>query len=171
VELIELPDLCRVVAKDYTFTWPQGDSEAFIHLLAEKFPSKEKSIHGFISELTNVAEEAAKPFDRSSILAKLLFPVTHRAMWGIRKLTPAQLLDKPVKDPELHALLSVFGAITACRRQLSRITGTAIIFLFLPRLSLRLHPLLKDKKLVWCPLNWSVLLGELCIIMYGVRTQ
>ncbi len=108
VELVELPELCRVVAKDYTMSWPQGDPEGLIKLVAEKFPSEEKGIRGFISEMTSVAEEAARPFNRSSILAKLLFPFTHRAMWGLRKLTLAQLLDKHVKDSGLRALLSVF---------------------------------------------------------------
>jgi len=49
------------------------------------------------------------------------------------------------------------------------IPETAYLFMLVPRLPLRLlYPLITIKELVLCPLNWSVLLGELCIIMYGV---
>jgi len=115
VEVIELPELCRMVAKDYTLPLPGPRViRKPLPTFLPKNSRPKKSIHGFISELTNVADEAAKPFDRSSILAKLLFPVTHRAMWGIRKPTPAQLLDKHVKDPELRALLWVFWGYYPC---------------------------------------------------------
>lgn len=108
VELIRLPELCRVITPDYDLIWPQKHPEGIIRVLSEKFPQEAKGIRSTIGQMVDIIQEAKKPFDEKSFLSKILFWYTHPIMWSMRNQTLAQVLDKHVKDPKLKAILSVF---------------------------------------------------------------
>ncbi len=110
VELIRLPELCRVITPDYDLIWPQKDPEGIIRVLSEKFPQEAKGIRSAIGQMVDIVQEAKKPFDEKSFLSKILFWYTHPIMWNMRNQTLAQVLDKHIKDPKLKAILSVFWA-------------------------------------------------------------
>jgi len=108
VELIRLPELCRVITPDYDLIWPQKDPEGIIRVLSEKFPQEAKGIRSAIGQMVDIIQEAKKPFDEKSFLSKILFWYTHPIMWSMRNQTLAQVLDKHIKDPKLKAILSAF---------------------------------------------------------------
>jgi len=110
VELIRLPELCRIITPDYDLIWPQKDPEGIIRILSEKFPQEAKGIRSAIGQMVDIIQEAKKPFDEKSFLSKILFWYTHPIMWSMRNQTLAQVLDKHIKDPKLKAILSVFWA-------------------------------------------------------------
>ena len=108
VDMVELPDLCRIVTPDHDMVWPQRNPEAIIDLLCLAFPGETDGIRGFFDEILGIIDEAMKPFDRDSWWDKIFFPITHKRMWAIRNETLADVLDKYIRDAKLRSLLSVF---------------------------------------------------------------
>jgi prolycopene isomerase len=108
VETVELPELCRIITPDHDMTWPQKDPAAIVEQLTQLFPGEAKGIQGFFDEILGVINEAIKPFDRDSWWDLIRFPMTHKNMWGIRKDTLAQVLDRYTQDPRLRTILSTF---------------------------------------------------------------
>ncbi len=108
VELISLPELCRILTPDYDLIWPQKDPEGIIRVLSDEFPQEAKGIRTFIGQVVDTIQEAIKPFDEKSFLSQILFWHTHPTMWSMRNQTLAQVLDKHVNNPKLKAILSVF---------------------------------------------------------------
>lgn len=108
VQMVELPELCRIITPDHDFIWPQGDPDGITNQLCHTFPTESEGIKGFFSEMLGILDEAIKPFDADSWWDKLTFPLTHRKMWAIRKQTLADVLDKYVQDAKVRTILSVF---------------------------------------------------------------
>jgi len=108
VETIELPELCRIITPDYDLIWPQRNPEAIIKQLSDLFPDQTQGIQGFFDEIMGILDEAIKPFDSDSWWGKLIFPLTRRKMWGIRKKTLADVLEGHVTDPKLRSILSIY---------------------------------------------------------------
>lgn len=108
VEMVELPDLCRIITPDHDMIWPQKNPEAIIEELCRRFPGETNGIKGFFGEIMNILNEAMKPFDQDSWWDRLTFPLTHKRMWAIRDLTLGNMLDKHVRNEKLRCLLSIF---------------------------------------------------------------
>lgn len=108
VQMVELPELCRIITPDHDFIWPQGDPDGITNQLCQAFPTESEGIKGFFSEILGILDEARKPFDPDSWWDKLTFPLTHKKMWAIRKMTLADMLDKYVQDVKVRSILSVF---------------------------------------------------------------
>ena len=108
VEMVELPELCRIITPDQDMVWPQRNPEAIIDQLSRAFPAEIKGIRGFFDEILGVLDEAMKPFDRDSWWERIIFPITHRRMWAIRNKTLADVIDTYIRDSKLRHILSVF---------------------------------------------------------------
>lgn len=108
VEMVDLPELCRIITPDHDMIWPQRNPEAIIEQLCQTFPGQAKGIRGFFSEMLGIMDEAMKPFDRDSWWDKIRFPMTHKRMWAIRKQTLADVLNKYVQDAKVLSILSIF---------------------------------------------------------------
>jgi all-trans-retinol 13,14-reductase len=108
VEMVELPDLCRIITPDYDMTWPQQNPEAIIAELCSLFPTQANGIKGFFGQMMDIVDEAMKSADPDSWWDRLTFPFTHRQMWAVRDLTLGDMLDKHVTDEKLRCLLSIF---------------------------------------------------------------
>lgn len=108
VETVELPELCRIITPDYDLIWPQRNPEAIIKQLSDLFPDQAPGIQGFFDEIMGILDEALEPFDSDSWWDKLTFPLIRRKMWGVRKMTLADLLEKHLTNPKLLSILSIY---------------------------------------------------------------
>ncbi len=108
VEMVELPELCRIITPDHDLIWPQAQPEAVRDQLCRLFPDQAAGVKGFFDDMLGLVAEAMKPFDRHSKWDLIRFPLTHRRMWSIRRKTLADVLDEHVTDPKLRSLLSSF---------------------------------------------------------------
>ena len=108
VEMIDLPELCRIITPDHDLIWPQRNPDAIIDQLCQIFPNQAGGIRGFFAEILGILDEAMKPFDRESWWDKMFFPLTHKRMWAIRNETLAYVLDRQVQDQKVRSILSVF---------------------------------------------------------------
>ena len=108
VETVELPELCRIITPDHDLIWPQKNPAAIVEQLTQHFPAEGEGIQGFFDEILGVIDDAIKPFDHDSWWDVIRFPMTHKNMWGIRKDTLAQVLDRYTQDPRLRTILSTF---------------------------------------------------------------
>lgn len=108
VEMVELPELCRIVTPEHDLTWPQKDPDAIMDQLIQIFPHEAEGIRGFFNEILGILDEVSKPFNRDSWWDLIRFPLTHKRMWAIRKQTLKDVLDRYVQDPKLRSLLSSF---------------------------------------------------------------
>lgn len=108
VETVELPDLCRIITPDHDLTWPQRNPDAIVEQLVQLFPQESDGIRYFFEYMLGILDEAMKPFDRDSWWDRLIFPLTHRKMWGIRNKTLADVLDEHVHDASVRSILSTF---------------------------------------------------------------
>ena len=108
VEMIDLPELCRIITPDHDLIWPQRNPDAIIDQLCQIFPNQAGGIRGFFAEILGILDEAMKPFDRESWWDKMFFPLTHKRMWAIRNETLADVLDRQVQDQKVRSILSVF---------------------------------------------------------------
>ncbi len=108
VEVISLPELCRIITPDYDLIWPQKDPQGITRILSDKFPKEAKGIRTFMDQIVNIIQEAIKPFDEKSTLDKILFWYTHPIMWSMRNQTLAELFSRHIEDPKLKAILSVY---------------------------------------------------------------
>jgi len=108
VETVELPELCRIITPDHDLIWPQRNPEAIINQLSNLFPEQTQGIQGFFYEIMGILDEAMKPFNPDSWIAKLIFPITRRKMWAIRNKTLANVLDQYINDAKLRSLLSIY---------------------------------------------------------------
>ena len=66
VEMVELPELCRIILPDHDITWPQFNPEAHIDELCRTFPEQADGIKGFFGEIEAILREAMKPSDPDS---------------------------------------------------------------------------------------------------------
>ncbi|SPD74479.1 putative All-trans-retinol 13,14-reductase [uncultured Desulfobacterium sp.] len=110
VEMVELPELCRIITPDYDMTWPQKKPEAVIEKLSGLFPAESNGIRDFFGQMMEILDEAMKPVDPDSWWDRLTFPITHRQMWAVRALTLGDMLDMHVRDQKLKCFLSAFWA-------------------------------------------------------------
>jgi all-trans-retinol 13,14-reductase len=108
IEMVDLPELCRIITPDHDLIWPQRDPEAIIDQLCQTFPGKSEGIKGFFGEILGILDEGMKPFDPDSWWDKITFPITHKRMWAVRNMTLGDLLDNYVQDPKVRSILSVF---------------------------------------------------------------
>ena len=108
VEMVDLPELCRIITPDHDLIWPQRNPDAIIDQLCQIFPDQAGGIQGFFAEILGILDEAMKPFDRESWWDKMFFPLTHKRMWAIRNETLADVLDRQVQDQKVRSILSVF---------------------------------------------------------------
>ncbi|MCK4723540.1 MAG: NAD(P)/FAD-dependent oxidoreductase, partial [Dehalococcoidia bacterium] len=108
VEMVDLPELCRIITPDHDLIWPQRNPDAIINQLCQIFPDQAGGIRGFFAEILGILDEAMKPFDRESWWDKMIFPITHKRMWAIRNETLADVLDKYAQDKKVRSILSVF---------------------------------------------------------------
>jgi len=108
VEMVDLPELCRIITPDHDMIWPQQNPDAIIDLLCQAFSQETNGIKEFFGEMKASVEDAKKPFDPDSLWDKILFPFTHRNWWSIRKKTLGNILDKHIRDSEVRTILSIF---------------------------------------------------------------
>lgn len=106
LQLVELPEIYFFKTPTGTFSVPNRNPEAFIHLLGERFPREKEGIRGFVSEIIGVAEESQKLHQKKGQVFKPLFPIQYPKMWKVRNKTLARLLDDYVKEPQLRDILS-----------------------------------------------------------------
>jgi prolycopene isomerase len=103
VELIALPEYCRVVTPDYDLIFPQQNPGEIIKLLSEKFPQEAEGIRGLIGQLMSLFQELRQPIDPKTIAS------THPTMWSMSNQTVAQFMNKYVQDSKLKAILFALG--------------------------------------------------------------
>jgi len=108
IEMVDLPELCRIITPDHDLIWPQRDPEAIVDQLCQTFPGQSEGIKGFLAEILGILDEGMKPFDPDSWWDRITFPITHKRMWAIRTMTLGDLLDRYVQDPKVRSILSVF---------------------------------------------------------------
>ncbi len=108
VDMVELPELCRIVSPDQDITWPHRRPQDIIDMVCERFPAQTEGIKGFFKEMEAILAEARKPVDRDSWWDRLLFPITHKRMWAIRNETLDDVMDRYDLDAEARSLLSAF---------------------------------------------------------------
>ncbi len=108
VHMAELPELCRIITPDYDMTWPQKKPQAVLNMICKQYPGEAEGIRGFWDEMMGVLSDAMKPFDRDSWWDTITFPLTHRHMWAVRKMTLGDLLDEYVKDTKARSTLATF---------------------------------------------------------------
>jgi all-trans-retinol 13,14-reductase len=108
VEMVELPELCRIITPDHDMVWPQRKPDAIIDQLCKTFPGEANGIRGFFGEILGILDEAMKPFDPDSWWDRIIFPITHKRMWAIRNKTLAHVLDDYIQDAKLRSILSTF---------------------------------------------------------------
>jgi len=108
VELVELPDIMRVVTPDYDLVLPQKNPDRIVSILSEKFPQEVKGIQDFMDHLNGIIQEAKRPFNENSTLSKALYWFTHPILWNIRNQNFGQVLDKYIKNPKLRTILSCY---------------------------------------------------------------
>ncbi|MBW2094474.1 MAG: NAD(P)/FAD-dependent oxidoreductase [Deltaproteobacteria bacterium] len=110
VQTIKLPELARLMTKQGEIVMPQADPEGCIKAFVEKYPENEEGISGFIGDMLAIAKEGEKPFDQDSWWQKLIFPLTHRTMWNVRKKTLADMFDEhELSGPARNVLASWWG--------------------------------------------------------------
>ncbi|HOV86296.1 MAG TPA: NAD(P)/FAD-dependent oxidoreductase [Syntrophobacteraceae bacterium] len=107
IQMVQLPELCRIVAPHHDFLWP-NHPDAAIDALIELFPTEALGIRGFFAQMLGLADEIMVPFSPDSILDRVFFPLTHKRMWALRNKTLAEVLDAHVRDPQLRGLLSAY---------------------------------------------------------------
>jgi prolycopene isomerase len=108
VETVELPEICRIITPDHDLVWPQRDPDEVVEQLVQIFPNEARGIRGFFAEIMAILDEGMKSLAPPSLWAKVLFPITHRKMWAVRKMTLADQLNKYVQDDKARLLLSIF---------------------------------------------------------------
>lgn len=108
VDIVELPEICRIITPDYDLVWPQRDPDEVVEQLVQIFPNEARGIRGFFGEMMAILDEGMKSFDLHTWWDKILFPITRRKMWSVRKMTLAEQLNKYVQDDKARMLLSIF---------------------------------------------------------------
>ena len=108
IELVRLPELCRIVTPDFDLTLPQTDPEGCIRALSEHFPDEEPGIRGFITRLVGVSDDTRRLSDSISLADKIFFPFRYPYLSRMLNLTLEDILDRYLSDPRLKSLLSVF---------------------------------------------------------------
>ncbi len=106
LQLVELPEVYRIRAPRGDIAVPQRDPEAYIRLLADRFPGEAAGIRGFVEEMLAVYDETDALHRRKGKFFKPLFPLQYPRMWGVRNLTLADLLARHVRDEALKGILA-----------------------------------------------------------------
>ncbi len=110
LQLVELPEVYRLITPDLDISVPQRDPEAYIRLLSKQFPSEKEGVRGFVQEMIGIAEEVDRLHQKNGKFFKLFFPIQYRKMWNVRNKTLADLMNNYVKDPALqNVLASLWG--------------------------------------------------------------
>ncbi len=113
LDLVELPEVYRLKGPGLDISVPQRDPEAYIKLLAERFPDEADGIRGFVREMLDISDEVAD-FDKkgkwAKAVSKVIFPLRYGKMWGVRNKTLADMLNDHVKTPAVReALAGLWG--------------------------------------------------------------
>ncbi len=106
VEFAELPDMGRIITPNSDIILPNKDPGRAIDIICDAFPKHEKGVRGFMVEMFGIFDELMKPFDRDSTFETMLFPLSHRKVWGTRKKTLGEILDAHTGDSEVRAALA-----------------------------------------------------------------
>jgi phytoene dehydrogenase-like protein len=103
-------DLFRVIGSDLDITCPGANPKAFEERLGKEFPNQKEGIRGFIREMLDLNAEVTKFFKEGRLTwyRKMAFPMRYPLMWGARKKSLQDYLDRYVSDRRLKWLLSVF---------------------------------------------------------------
>ncbi len=105
LELVELPEVYRMIAPGLDISVPQKDPDAYIRILANHFPAEKEGIRKFVYEMLGIAEEADKLHRKKGKFFKLIFPIQYRKMWNVRNKTLEELMSDYVRDPQLKDIL------------------------------------------------------------------
>ncbi len=109
IEMIELPEVYRLVTDNIDIAVPQKNPEKYIALLTKQYPEEAEGIKDFINEMIAVNEEVSeydKDSDFSKKYLKIIFPLRFRKMWNIRNKTLAEMLADYIKSPEVKDVLA-----------------------------------------------------------------
>lgn len=109
LELVPLPDTYRIKTTTGDIVVPQGDPQAFIQRLSERFPEEAAGIAGFVGEMLAIHDETESYGRKGETLkrwTKVFFPMLYPRMWKVRSQTLADLLDDHVADPEVRSALA-----------------------------------------------------------------
>ncbi len=105
LELVELPEVYRMIAPGLDISVPQKDPDAYIRILANHFPAEKEGIRKFVYEMLGIAEEADKLHRKKGKFFKPIFPIQYRKMWNVRNKTLDDLMSDYVRDPQLKDIL------------------------------------------------------------------
>jgi len=95
LEVVDVPEFCRVLHPEYDLTLPARNPEAFIELLSQAFPKQRAGIRGFIQDMVTVQSEMRGRIGKDPVMDRL------------EKLSLAQWMDMYVHDSRLKSILSV----------------------------------------------------------------
>jgi phytoene dehydrogenase-like protein len=109
LELVPLPDTYRIKTTTGDVVVPQGDPQAYIERLSERFPEEAAGIAGFVNEMLAIHDETETYGHKSDTLkrwTKVFFPMLYPRMWKVRRQTLADLLADHVTEPEVRSALA-----------------------------------------------------------------
>lgn len=111
VRFVTGSNLFRLIGDKVDITCPAKSPQAFQDALIARFPGESNGIKGFMTEMLGLNDEVERFFREPdlSLFGKVTFPMRYPRMWGARKKSLAEYLDRHVSDPWLRATLSVFS--------------------------------------------------------------
>ncbi|MFO8071946.1 MAG: NAD(P)/FAD-dependent oxidoreductase [Polyangia bacterium] len=108
LELVRLPELCRIVAPGLDVSLPQTDPDGVVGELSRLFPAEKSGIRGFVDEICKVADEINRMPILLGIWQKMIFPFEYPRVWKARNSTAARIVRRHTEDPRLASLLATF---------------------------------------------------------------
>jgi prolycopene isomerase len=111
VRFVTGANLFRLIGDKLDITCPAKSPQAFQEALIARFPAERKGIEGFVTEMLGLNDEVERFFREPdlSLFGKMTFPMKYPRMWGARKKSLADYMDRHANDPWLRAALSVFS--------------------------------------------------------------
>ncbi|MEJ2641710.1 MAG: NAD(P)/FAD-dependent oxidoreductase [Desulfosarcinaceae bacterium] len=109
LELVPLPDTYRIKTAKGDIVVPQGNPQAFIQQLSQRFPEEAAGISGFVGEMLAIHDETetyGRKGETFKRWTKVFFPLLYPRMWKVRRQTLADLLADHVTDPEVRSALA-----------------------------------------------------------------
>lgn len=108
LQLVPLPEVYRLKAKNYDLAVPQRDPEGYIRMLADLFPAEARGIRRFVKDsltLNREVNDYCRRREFTKPLAKVLIPIKYPTMWRIRNKSLETLLKEYVQANDLINLL------------------------------------------------------------------
>jgi len=105
VQLVPLPEIYLLRTAGESMSIPQRDPEAYIEMLAKRFPKEEHGIRRLVREVIATADEADM-LHRKGMCAELLFPFKYPYLTKVLGATLDDLMAANIQEPALKNILA-----------------------------------------------------------------